>query len=99
MADDHDKHVRFQLAWTLGTVEFPDKADALAKAAVQDAEVCGATLDVLQCAQDAYIRALRAKAGRVNARLFGQQGSQSSSVRGSHAQPGVRREGFSLGVG
>ena len=31
LADDHDKHVRFQLAWTLGTVEFPDKADALAK--------------------------------------------------------------------
>ena len=31
LADDHDKHVRFQLAWTLGTVEFPGKADALAK--------------------------------------------------------------------
>ncbi|HIL73883.1 MAG TPA: c-type cytochrome, partial [Verrucomicrobia bacterium] len=31
LAEDHDKHVRFQLAWTLGTVEFPDKADALAK--------------------------------------------------------------------
>ena len=33
-----------------------ESADALAKAAVQDAEMCGATLDVLQCAQDAYIR-------------------------------------------
>jgi len=31
LADDHDKHVRFQLAWTLGTVEFPGKAGALAK--------------------------------------------------------------------
>ena len=31
LTDDHDKHVRFQLAWTLGTVEFPGKADALAK--------------------------------------------------------------------
>ena len=76
-----------------------ESADALAKAAVQDAEMCGATLDVLQCAQDAYIRALRAKAGRADARPAGQQGSQSSSVRGSHVQPGVRREGFSLGVG
>ena len=76
-----------------------ESADALAKAAVQDAEMCGATLDVLQCAQDAYIRALRAKAGRADARPVGQQGSQSSSDRGSHVQPGVRREGFSLGVG
>ena len=61
--------------------------------------MCGATLDVLQCAQDAYIRALRDKVGRADARPTGQQGSQSSSVRGSHVQPGVRREGFSLGVG
>ena len=61
--------------------------------------MCGATLDVLQCAQDAYIRALRAKAGRADARPVGQQESQSSSDRGSHVQPGVRREGFSLGVG
>ena len=63
-----------------------EAADALAKAAVQDAEMCGATLDVLQCAQGAYMRAVNAKARRATAQSRGQQGSQNSSRR-RHFQP------------
>ena len=31
LADDHDKHVRYQLAWTLGAAELPGKTKALAR--------------------------------------------------------------------
>ena len=76
-----------------------EAADALAKAArVQDTEMCGATLDVLQCALVAYMREVIAKAGRATAQPRGQQGSQSS-FRRRHVQPEVRREGFALGFG
>jgi putative heme-binding domain-containing protein len=35
LADDYNKHVRYQLAWTLGAVEFPGKTKALAKLFLQ----------------------------------------------------------------
>ena len=90
--------VRFQHVRAHIGVPGNETADALAKAAVEQAWMCGTAPAVLLYARDAYARAVSDGAGAGSGRPSNQTGDQTC-FRQQGVQPEARMVGVQLGVG